>query len=191
MCRSIECFCRSCGATDPRGRLCHEPRLLTASRAPYNGRGAPDDLEHLADSRQLGRSDNPHWHGLWRQSRQSVDVVSVSNTTITVRLNDNTQSGCVRRGGRAACDQRRRQPFPSDSTGRWMLPRAGNPPPASRAWVSSWLTSGNEGLLLNGPLIRATYYQRTFSSRQRGTNPPSLVVTYHLPTCIYLPLVLR
>ena len=49
------------------------------------------------------------------------------------------------------------------------------------SWVTYWMSNSNYGVMLYGPLSGADYYQRVFSSRERGSNPPSLVVTYHLP----------
>jgi hypothetical protein len=59
-------------------------------------------------------------------------------------------------------------------------------------WVTYWRSNSsyNYGVMLLGPLSGTDYYSRVYSSRERGSNPPKLVITYHLPTS-YLPLVMR
>lgn len=49
------------------------------------------------------------------------------------------------------------------------------------SWATYWMGNPNYGVMLHGSLTGPDYYQRVFSSRERGSNPPGLVVTYHLP----------
>ncbi len=55
--------------------------------------------------------------------------------------------------------------------------------------VYSWMSGSSNGAMIYGPL--SGYYWRRFSSRERGSYRPRLVVTYHQPSTIYLPVIFR
>lgn len=57
------------------------------------------------------------------------------------------------------------------------------------SFVYTWMAGSSDGVMIYGPING--YYWRRFSSRERGSNRPRLVVTYHVPSTVYMPVIFR